>query len=913
MTTPTTGTAYTTLTSIGTSNIDSLLCGTRWSSTSITYSFPNYSSYWSTNSTYGYGPSYGSGEPWTGGYAGLASSDISAVKSAMTAWSNVSTLTFTQVSDNVSTVGDLRLAYATLDHDAQAWAYTPSYGPAAGDIWFNSDSSSYDYTWTAGSYEYLTAIHEIGHALGLKHPFEALDNNSTIISSSLDSRSYTIMSYSAAAGNTSTYFNYEPTTPMVLDVAAIQMIYGANTSYNSGNTNYTFSGSSYYHQTIWDAGGTDTIVYTGSSGGVIDLREGTDAGSRLGQTIYVEDSSYNVLYAVNNIWIAYDTVIENATGGSGNDSITGNDANNILDGSAGNDTLIGGAGNDTYIVDNVGDVVTEAANAGTDAVIVKLTSGTYSATANVENITLYGSATLNATGNALANTIIGNAAANILDGGEGADSMNGGGGNDTYYVDNVGELITDSSGTDTVIASISYSLSTALENLTLSGNAAINGYGNALANILMGNSGANILDGGDGNDTLDGATGNDTLIGGKGADVYVIDSANDIIQETLSGAAGGSDLVKVAIASAGGSYTLGSNLENATLTNTVAFNLVGNELANVLTGNTLDNTLDGADGVDALIGALGNDTYLIDLTSSNLLQDTITEAASAGTDSIVLRGGNTTLSAAVTITLAANFENLNAAATSSARLNLAGNAADNILVGNDADNTLDGGAGNDSLDGGAGNDILNGGIGADTLSGGSGDDIYLADHVNDVITEATSAGTDTVKVAIASAGGSYTLGSNLENATLTNTVAFNLTGNELDNILTGNDGANTLDGANGNDTLIGGKGADTFRFDSLLNATTNVDTITDFMHGTDKIALDDAIFTALTSITAANLITGAGTTAASTTDQHLIYDSTTGDLYYDADGSSSSSDAVLFALLGTSIHPTLTASDFSIV
>ena len=234
---------------------------------------------------------------------------------------------------------------------------------------------------------------------------------------------------------------------------------------------------------------------------------------------------------------AYDfiTVKNIITGTLGNDNLVGTPAADIVNALAGNDTLnggagadilTGGAGNDFYIVENAGDVVIENAGTGTDAVNSSIT---YILTANVENLTLIGTAIINGTGNALNNTLAGNAGANILNGLAGVDKLSGGLGNDTYVIDNAGDVVTENigAGTDAVNSSITYILTSNVEKLTLTGTAALNGTGNTLNNTLAGNAGANILNGLAGNDTLIGGAGIDTLIGGVGKDSLTGGLGND--------------------------------------------------------------------------------------------------------------------------------------------------------------------------------------------------------------------------------------------------------------------------------------------------------------------------------------------------------------------------------------------------
>jgi Ca2+-binding RTX toxin-like protein len=268
------------------------------------------------------------------------------------------------------------------------------------------------------------------------------------------------------------------------------------------------------------------------------------------------------------------------TGGRGDDTLTGLAGNDVLDGGIGSDTMIGGAGNDIYVVDASGDGVTELANEGFDIVVSAVTS---TLSANVDALVLTGSNVINGTGNSLNNGLTGNNAANVLDGGTGADMMAGSDGDDVYMVDNTGDVVIEltNQGNDTVHSSITYSLGANVENLTLTGTAAINGTGNSLANVLVGSSAANVLTGGAGNDT------------------YVVGAGDTAVESSNSGV----DTVQSAV-----SWTLGSNLENLTLLGAAAINGTGNGSGNVLAGNSANNALNGANGADTLRGGLGNDT-----------------------------------------------------------------------------------------------------------------------------------------------------------------------------------------------------------------------------------------------------------------------------------------------------------------
>jgi Ca2+-binding RTX toxin-like protein len=403
----------------------------------------------------------------------------------------------------------------------------------------------------------------------------------------------------------------------------------------------------------------------------------------------------------------------NGTGNSLANSLTGNSANNALSGGTGADTMTGGAGNDSYSVDNIADVIIELAAEGTDAVS---SSVAYVLATNIENLTLSGTTALTGTGNDSDNLLTGNGGANTmtglagndtLDDGAGIDTLIGGAGNDTYVVDVATDVVTElvGEGTDSIQAGVTLTLSTNIENLTLTGTSGLSGTGNTADNVLTGNSGANTLTGLAGNDTLDGGTGNDTMVGGAGNDTYVMNVSSDVVTE-LAGE--GTDTIQAAF-----TMTLATNFENLTLTgtsglsgtgNTVDNVLTGNSGANVLTGLAGNDTLDGGTGNDTLVGGAGNDTYVVDVST-----DVVTELANEGID---------TLRSAATLTLGTNIENLTL--TGSAALSGTGNTLNNALTGNTGANTLTGLAGNDTLDGGLGNDTLVGGAGADTYLFGAG-------------------------------------------------------------------------------------------------------------------------------------------------------------------------------------------------
>jgi Ca2+-binding RTX toxin-like protein len=503
----------------------------------------------------------------------------------------------------------------------------------------------------------------------------------------------------------------------------------------------------------------------------------------------------------------------NGTGNTLSNTLTGNSGANVLTGGAGSDTMSGGAGDDLYVADDL-DTVMENAYEGTDLV---QSTGSFVLGANVENLTLTGSSSINGTGNSEVNVILGNSGDNVLDGGGGADRLEGFAGNDTYVLDNLGDVLVDTGGTDTVQSSFTYLLSSDLENLTLTGSLAINGTGNSGANVITGNEAANVLDGGAGADTLDGGAGND---------LYVIESTGDVVFDS----GGGTDTVWSSV-----TYTLGGEIENLTLTGSSAINATGNSGANVLIGNSAANvltasggtdTLDGGAGADTMSGGGGNDLYFVDDTG-----DVVSESGGSGTD---------TVNSSVNYTLGSGVEKLTL--TGSANINGTGNTLANTLTGN------------------SGTNVLTGGAGADTMSGGAGDDTYVADDL-DTVVENASEGTDLVQ-----SSGSFTLGANVENLTLTGSASINGAGNSQMNVILGNAGDNWLDGGAGADRLEGFAGNDTYVLDDVGDVvvdTGGTDTVySSFTYvlsaELENLALTGSLAINGTGNSGANVITGNG-------------------------------------------------------
>ncbi|MGU3537896.1 M10 family metallopeptidase C-terminal domain-containing protein [Methylobacterium sp. A54F] len=460
----------------GSQYVDGLLSGSRWTSATVTYAFPTSSGNYASNYT-------STNEPTASGFAAISAQQQDAVRSVLEgtgsqfrygSYESVINLTIRQGNAGSS---DIQLAQSSSP--STAYAYYPGSYNASGDVWFGT---RYNYTApTVGSYAWLTTIHELGHAMGLKHSFDTSGNGA--VPADRDAMEYTVMSYNSYVGQSSSGYtngSYDyAQTLMMYDIAALQKLYGANYSTNAGNSTYTWNpgtgemsingvgqgapgggvggAANRVFETVWDGGGTDTYDLSNYATNInLDLTPGGDTNfgtqlANLGGGRTAQGNVYNALQYQGSAA----SLIENGFTGSGNDVLTGNDAANLLMGNGGNDTLSGGIGADTLF----GGLGNDYANGGADA-----------------------------------DFVFGNQGEDVLDGGAGNDSVYGGQGND---------LVSGGDGDDMV-------------------------FGNFGVDVVYGNAGNDTLFGGQSNDTLWGGAGNDVLCGDLGDDVLSGDAGADV-------------------------------------------------------------------------------------------------------------------------------------------------------------------------------------------------------------------------------------------------------------------------------------------------------------------------------------------------------------------------------------------------
>lgn len=468
------------------SSINALLINMKWGQSGIGTSATVYYSFPTSNSAQLWGSFYrnNTDSEIYDGFTPFSDAQQAAAVSSLTAWANVADIDFIEVvNESFSSVGDIRFANSgVLSTNTYAYAYLPvRNNPVGGDIWFNTNqpiSSGNDYS--VGGNGYQTVMHEIGHALGLDHPFEG---NATVIDE-LDQYQYSIMSYSDIPNQWDTgYSTYYPTTPMLLDVLAIQYLYGANMDYNTGDNVYRY-GDDYAYETIWDAGGTDTIEYTGSLSTVINLNAGEF--SSIGPSVKANRGI--IAQDQDNIAIAYNVTIENAIGGSGNDTIYGNTATN---------TVYGGAGDDTFVINISLSDLSGLTQNGSQYVLTSSQATDY--LESIEYITFtdgtFSLASLLTSSNSDTNT-----SASTPTFTSAADGSS---------IDTTPEAYTGP------VDYLQYQLIGSSSNESVTGAAT-----NDFINLLGGDDAAN---GGAGNDVLDGGTGSNFLTGDTGSDTFFLD------------------------------------------------------------------------------------------------------------------------------------------------------------------------------------------------------------------------------------------------------------------------------------------------------------------------------------------------------------------------------------------------------
>lgn len=512
--------------------VDSLLWGDRWDQSSgpITYDF------WRVEGTYA----------WT-------SAEKAAFRSAMASWSAVAEVEF---EDRSGQATDLNFLLSDLEPGLYAYQAGPDGEP--GDGLGEYDRGTFD-DWFGqlrpGGFAYSTVVHELGHALGLAHPHDA-SGISTVFpgvtkDEPWDTGSYglntwlaTVMSYNNvgewwAPGEEANYGFV--TGPMAFDIAAIQHIYGANMATGAGDDAYRLPGVERVgtaYSCIWDAGGSDRIVYSGSLDAAIDLRAAPLAGRDAGGYLSSVDGVHGGFTIANGV------VIEHAYGGSGDDLLIGNDVANrlyggrgtdLIEGGRGNDIVVGGAGADDVDGGSGFDVASYHASAGSVAVSLTRGIGSRGDAAGDRLVSVEG-----LIGSDGSDTLTGSDAGNRLSGGAGADRLYGGDGNDSLTGDAGADRLYGGNGNDRIYgvddADLLYGGDGAdrLYAGTGAGRLAGNGgddlaYGSDLDDRLDGGSGADRLWGGAGNDLLLGGDGNDRLDGGQGSDRLYAGAGLDLL------------------------------------------------------------------------------------------------------------------------------------------------------------------------------------------------------------------------------------------------------------------------------------------------------------------------------------------------------------------------------------------------
>ncbi len=858
--------------SIGINNASELIHGFEWgpgggTGVSLTYSFltevPDYYAPASLEQT---------------NFLPFSTEMQSAVRSVLSHISTFANITFTEVNG----FGDLTYGQAyltTATSDPLAYAYYPDQGGHSGDVWFN-DRYNFDPAMDAGEVGYFIALHETGHALGLEHSF------SVGLTGTEDSEQYTVMSYDLSPwGNTISAQTY-----MLYDIAAIQAIYGANTSYNSGDTNYILDPNAAY--TIWDGGGIDTLDSSALSSDVI---------------IHLEEGGFSSVGLSENIAIAYGTVIENAITGSGDDFIYGNATDNVLNGGAGDDTLEGGDGNDTYFYSAGVDIITETN--GIDGVefdaiwhpsdvsivgdIITLASNINQLIFNdislIEFFYFDGFADMNLNellnfGVATDDIFIGTTASETFDGGDGTDTVDYSASVDAVNIDLLNNVIGggDAEG-DTLIS---------IENIIGSDNASERDWvwGDAQDNHIQGMAGHDILEGGAGADIIDGGAGWDySRYTGSSSAINInletgINTGGDAEGDVLIGieAVVGSAHNDTIIGGASNDYIRGENGNDTLNGGTGADQLYGGNGADIYiytsgrdrvteTGSDSDRVIFDArwslddltitgnqfifnQGVDTLTF---NDLNLIELFSFDGFTDMSFGDIQAYLNSLSSNEtGTNNDDFFIGTQNAQNFDGLNgtdtvdySASVDAVNIDLLNNVigggdaeGDTLIsieniIGSDNASARDwvwGDAQDNHIQGMAGHDILEGGAGADIIDGGAGWDYSRYTGSSSAININLETGINTG----GDAEGDVLIGIEAVVGSAHNDTII---GGASNDYIRGENGNDTLNGGAGADQLYGGNGADIFLFEAL-SAFDRVDDVRDLdLSEGDAIDISDLL------------------------------------------------------------------------
>ena len=541
-----------------------------------------------------------------------------------------------------------------------------------------------------------------------------------------------------------------------------------------------------------------------------------------------------------DVWVAAVTHTEMQEVLDGPDALIGAAGDDTLQGGSGgamgNDTLSGGAGNDLYLISNVKDVIIEAAGAGTDTIRL-LANANYTLAANVENLQLGDTATKATgngldniiTGNSLANTILGAAGADLLDGGAGNDSLSGGAGNDTLNSGIGLDTIQGGEGNDT--AKIDWS--------TLSGAAITNkvekitGTSSYKGTITAKNSRGTVLS----QVTLDSIE--SIQLNGKawspvpaepakpGVSINRISTAtNTGEQDTNKGTFIQYNVVlqSAPIENVTINFASSDATEGLVLTPSLTFTAKNWSQPQALKVQGVDDFLEDGNVAYTISGKIKTEDLFynrISVSVINLINNNDNEDAIQnfkGTSDVDIysgKNGNDRIYGGADQDSLRGGRGDDQIFGEGDEDRLFGDEGNDKIYGGYENDKLDGGTGDDKLYGeygqdtllgGIGNDILNGGEEDDSMVGGVGNDTYYVDDTNDKIND-LGATTD-IDTVIITQTISYTLGANIENASIEAKGNGNLTGNTLNNDLEGNDGKNVLDGGTGNDSLDGGSGAD---------------------------------------------------------------------------------------------------------